>query len=146
MNRFDANWQRLVASARRAPTHADPPAPLDRERVRALVAAALAAPRDDLAEWRWEPRWMAAAAALIAALALGLWRSDAPVAETVRAFTDQLAQLPRELPRAPRLPRFDLPSPTALLAALPDVRELRAWPANAAAIPSRSSTAPEHSP
>ena len=124
---FDVRWQRLVASARRAPA-AEPRAPrpgwVEQVARRALLARTTGNPRarEPLA---WAGLMSLAAAAAIAVL---VW--PGPIASTFDALASGAGVVPRSVPHAPRLPRSpvaprpSLPSRKAAATALSRLPEL----------------------
>ena len=101
-DRFNLRWERLVASARRAPEpdrQARRPGFVEQVARRALLARTTGRPR--LAEplaWTGLAGLAAAAAALVL-----LW--PGPVVSTAEALGSAATALPRTVPHAPALPR-----------------------------------------
>ncbi len=147
MSGFSSRWRALAAAARDA---AEPAAGADRERMRAIAAAGLARRGSDagrgsafgaarpagLSEWGS----LALAAGLLIATGLGLWWADLPLGESAGTLARDLAELPRHVPRAPRLP-----SPAMVLAELDGLAALR-WDDPAPPAGSAHPTAPENRP
>jgi hypothetical protein len=123
MSGFHSRWRALAAAARETPAAAHD-GPAHHERMRAIAALGLArcgggagAERSaGLSEWRS----LALAAGLLLATGLGLWWADLPLPASAGTLARDLAELPRRVPRAPRLP-----SPSALLAELDGLAALR---------------------
>jgi hypothetical protein len=141
MSSFSARWRALAAAAREQPA---PAGAADRARMRAIALAGLARRGGEagagraagLSEWSS----LALAAGLLVATGLGLWWADLPLGGSAGTLAHEIAELPRHVPRAPRLP-----SPSALLAELDGLTALH-W--NDPAIPPGSAhpSAPETRP
>lgn len=120
MSSFSSRWRAIAAAAREQPA---PEGVADQERMRAIAVLGLArrgaalgaTRRAGLGEWNS----LAVAAGLLLATGLGLWWADPPLVDRAGAMAHDLAELPRHVPRAPRLP-----SPSALLAELHDLTAL----------------------
>lgn len=141
MSSFSSRWRTLAAAAREQQATAGA---TDRERMRAIAMAGLArrggasaaARMAGLSEWSS----LALAAGLLLATGLGLWWADLPLDDGAGALAHDLAELPRHVPRAPRLP-----SPSALLAELDGLTALR-WHDPAATPGGTHPSAPETRP
>jgi hypothetical protein len=139
MSGFSSRWRALAAAAREQPA---PAGDADLERMRAIAvlglarrgSAASAARNGGFREWNS----LALAAGLLLATGLGLWWADLPLSAGTLAH--DLAELPRSVPRAPRLP-----SPSALLAELDGLTSL-SWNDPATTPGSAHPSAPETHP
>ena len=125
-DRFDRRWDRLVASARRAPVlpRAARPGWVEQVARRALLARTTGNARAP------EPLAWAGLVSLAAAAAVAVLVWPGPVASTADALASGAGGLPRSVPHAPRLPRSPapprpaLPSRDAALAAVSRLPEL----------------------
>ena len=126
-DRFDVRWQRLVASALRAP-RAEPratrPGWVEQVARRALLARTTGNARAR------EPLAWAGLVSLVAAAAIAVLVWPGPIASTADALASGAGALPRSVPHAPRLPRSPaaprppLPSRADALAAVERLPEL----------------------
>lgn len=141
MSGFSSRWRALAAAAREQPGES---AAADQQgRLRELARRGLAlraqeadaAHTSDWGEWRS----LALAAGLLFATGLGLRWGELPEAMSAGTLARDLAELPRRVPRAPRLP-----SPSALLAELDQFAALP-WH-DAAAAPGDHPNDPETRP
>jgi hypothetical protein len=143
MSSFSSRWRALAAAARRqqAAASAGEATP---ERMRAIAMLGLARRHgghgDERSAGFREWNSLALAAGLLLATGLGLWWADLPLAQSAGTLAHDLAELPRHVPRAPRLP-----SPAVLLAELDDLTSLH-WNDPASLPGSTPPSAPETRP
>jgi hypothetical protein len=141
MSSFSSRWRALAAAAREEQA---PAGDADYGRLRAIAVAGLArraggsgGARDaGFREWSS----LALAAGLLLATGLGLWWADLPLMDRAGTLAHDLAELPRHVPRAPRLP-----SPSLLLAELDGLAALH-WNDPATAPGDAHPSAPETRP
>jgi len=125
MSDLERRWERLLASARRAPSTAGealPSAWIERVARRGLLARAeQRTARPERLAWAG----LGTVAAALAAAAM-LW--PGPILSTAESAAGRVLLLPRELPHAPRLPAAPLPQRPSLPPAEATLAALGRWP------------------